>query len=185
MGQRACDPRLLGHAPATRSFIASAVTIGIASALLVIAQAWLLAEVISTAFAAGTAGAHVRGALEALACVVVARSLLAWATQVAASRSAARAKSQLRRSLLKRAATIGRDGLASEGTGELATLASRGIDALDALLLAVPAAALPRRDRAVRSARGDRLRGLDLGGDHRRDAAADPAVHGPGRGQHA
>jgi thiol reductant ABC exporter CydD subunit len=131
MGQRACDPRLLGHAPATRSFIASAVVIGIASALLVIAQAWLLAEVISAAFAAGRGVAHVRGALEALVCVVVARSLLAWATQVAASRSAAQAKSQLRRSLLRRAATIGRDGLASDRTGELATLASRGIDALD------------------------------------------------------
>ncbi len=131
MGQRAFDPRLLGHAPATRSFIASAVTIGAASALLVIAQAWLLAEIISAAFAAGKGLAHVRGALEALLCIVVARSLLAWATQVAASRSAAQAKSQLRRSLLRRAATIGRDGLASEGTGELATLASRGIDALD------------------------------------------------------
>jgi thiol reductant ABC exporter CydD subunit len=107
------------------------VVIGIASALLVIAQAWLLAEVISAAFAAGRGVAHVRGALEALVCVVVARSLLAWATQVAASRSAAQAKSQLRRSLLRRAATIGRDGLASDRTGELTTLASRGIDALD------------------------------------------------------
>jgi thiol reductant ABC exporter CydD subunit len=131
MGRRACDPRLLSHAPATRAFIALAVMIGTTSALVVIAQAWLLALLISGAFAAGKGLSDMRGAVAALLCVVWARGLLAWVTQVAASRSAAQAKSQLRGALLRRASTIARDGLVSERTGELATLATRGIDALD------------------------------------------------------
>jgi ATP-binding cassette subfamily C protein CydD len=105
--------------------------IGTTSALVVIAQAWLLALLISGAFAAGKGLSDMRGAVAALLCVVWARGLLAWVTQVAASRSAAQAKSQLRGALLRRASTIARDGLVSERTGELATLATRGIDALD------------------------------------------------------
>ncbi len=131
MGQRAYDPRLLEHAPATRSFIARAVTIGAIAALLVIAQAWLLADIVSAAFAAGKGLAQLRGPLEGLFCVVLARAALAWLTQVAASRSSAQAKSQLRGALLRRAAMIAHDGLARERTGELAALATRGIDALD------------------------------------------------------
>jgi len=131
MAQRAYDPRLLRHAPATRSFIAGAVVNGTLSAVMVIAQAWLLADIISAAFAGGKGPAQLRGALVALFCVVLARAALAWTAQVAASRSSAQAKSQLRGALLGRAVAVGQDGLARERTGELTTLATRGIDALD------------------------------------------------------
>ncbi len=131
VGRGAYDPRLLRHAPATRSFIAATVVIGASGALLVIAQAWLLADVISAAFAGGDGLAALQGALAALLCVVLARAALAWLTQLAASRSSAQAKSQLRGALLRRAAAIGQDGLPRERTGALTTLATRGIDALD------------------------------------------------------
>src|SRR5271166_6038969 len=152
MARRAYDPRLLSHAPATRSFIAVAVMLGSVAALLVIAQAWLLADVISGAVAAGDGLAELGGALAALLCVVLARAVLAWASEVAASRSSAQAKSQLRAALLRRAAAICADGLPGERTGALTTLATRGIDALDGyfslylpqlcLALIVPAAVL-------------------------------------------
>ena len=53
------------------------------------------------------------------------------------------------------------------------------------LLLALPAAARPGRRRARGRAGADRHRRLDLGGDHRRHAAAHPAVHGAHRLGHA
>jgi thiol reductant ABC exporter CydD subunit len=125
----AYDQRLLRAAPATRRFVAVSVGVGCISAALVIAQAWLIADVVSGAFSSHDGLAALRGVLAALLGVVIARALVAWLTQVASSRASARAKSQLRGSLLERAA----EG-ASEDTsdaGEIATLATRGIDALD------------------------------------------------------
>ena len=56
---------------------------------------------------------------------------MAWAAELAASRSSARAKSQLRAALLQRVAALGLDSSREQRTGELAVLATRGIDALD------------------------------------------------------
>src|ERR1019366_2055248 len=44
------DPRLLRYATATRRFLVASVVSGALTALLVIAQAWLLADTISGAF---------------------------------------------------------------------------------------------------------------------------------------
>ena len=63
--------------------------------------------------------------------VVLARATVAWSAELAASRSSARAKSQLRAALLQRVAAIGLDSSREQRTGELAVLATRGIDALD------------------------------------------------------
>ena len=125
------DPRLLRAAPATRVFIALSVALGTITALLLIAQAWLLADVVSGAFVGGEGIAQLSGALTALLGVVLARAAVAWAAQLAASRSSTRAKSQLRAALLRRTAEIGLDGLTVGRTAELETLATRGIDALD------------------------------------------------------
>jgi thiol reductant ABC exporter CydD subunit len=66
-----------------------------------------------------------------LAAVIVARAGVAWAQEVAAHRSSAGVKSALRRRLLARAVGLGPGWLAGERSGELATLATRGVDALD------------------------------------------------------
>jgi ATP-binding cassette, subfamily C, bacterial CydCD len=122
---------LLHYARATRIFLLVSVTLGVLSALLIVAQAWLLADVVSNAFLGGKALHALRGPLIALLAVVLARGLLAWAAELAASRSSARAKSQLRVALLERVATLGLDGSREQRTGALTILASRGIDALD------------------------------------------------------
>ena len=44
------DPRLSLYARSTRPFMAAATGLGLLSALLIIAQAWLLADVIAGAF---------------------------------------------------------------------------------------------------------------------------------------
>ena len=128
---RALDQRLLAYARATRTFLLQSVGLGVLSALLIVAQAWLLADVVSRAFLDGKSLAQLRTPLIVLLLVVLARATVAWAAELAASRSSARAKSQLRAALLQRVATLGLDSSREQRTGELAVLATRGIDALD------------------------------------------------------
>ena len=128
---RVLDPRLLEHARATRKFLFVSIALGVLSALLIVSQAWLLADVVAGAFAAGKGLAQLRSPLVALLAVVLARGVVAWVAQLAAGRSSARVKSQLRAVLLARAAGLGLDSSREQRTGELAVLATRGIDALD------------------------------------------------------
>jgi thiol reductant ABC exporter CydD subunit len=125
------DPRLLRYARATRTFLFVSVALGALGALLIVAQAWLLADVVARAFIGGRSLAQLRTPLGVLLAVVVARAILAWAAELAASRSSARAKSQLRTALLGRIPALASDGSREQSTGELAILATRGIDALD------------------------------------------------------
>jgi thiol reductant ABC exporter CydD subunit len=128
---KALDQRLLAYARATRTFLFVSVTLGVLSALLIVAQAWLLADVVARAFLGGRGLEQLRNPLIALLLVVLARATVAWAAELAASRSSARAKSQLRTALLQHVATLGLDNSREQRTGELAILATRGIDALD------------------------------------------------------
>ena len=128
---KALDQRLLAYARATHTFLFVSVTLGVLSALLIVAQAWLLADVVARAFLGGRGLEQLRNPLIALLLVVLARATVAWAAELAASRSSARAKSQLRTALLQHVATLGLDNSREQRTGELAILATRGIDALD------------------------------------------------------
>jgi thiol reductant ABC exporter CydD subunit len=128
---RALDPRLLHHARATRTFLLASVALGVLAALLILAQAWLLADVVARAFLGGEGTAALRTPLMLLLLVVFARASVAWAAELAAARSSARAKSQLRGALLERIAALGLDSSREQRTGELAVLCSRGVDALD------------------------------------------------------
>jgi thiol reductant ABC exporter CydD subunit len=125
------DPRLLRYARATKPFLVALIGLGALTALLIIAQAWLLADVVAGAFGGRRGIAALRLPLEALLCVVLARAAVAWARDVVADRSSARAKSQLRDALLKHVAALGPQRPGEQRTGELAVLATRGIDALD------------------------------------------------------
>ena len=130
-GVRALDQRLLRYARATRTFLFVSVSLGALSALLIVAQAWLLADVVSRAFLGGRSLAQLHAPLLLLFVVVLARAGVAWGAELAAGRSSARAKSQLRGALLERIPALGLDGSREQRTGELAILATRGIDALD------------------------------------------------------
>ncbi|HEY2570409.1 MAG TPA: thiol reductant ABC exporter subunit CydD, partial [Solirubrobacteraceae bacterium] len=129
---RALDPRLLRYARATRTFLFVSVALGSLAALLIVAQAWLLADVVARAFIDDMSLARLRTPLAILLAVVVTRAVLAWVAELAASRSSARAKSQLRTALLERIPALCTDSSREQRrTGELAILATRGIDALD------------------------------------------------------
>ena len=108
-----------------------AVAIGGATAVLLIAQAWLIATVVAGAFVEHRTAGSLRTPLIVLALVVVGRAVLAWAAERAAHRAAASAKSELRLAATEHIAALGPAGLDGRETGELGVLLTTGIDALD------------------------------------------------------
>ena len=129
---RPLDPRLLKYARVTRVFLVASVLIGTAVAGLAVVQAFALAGIITEVFQAGADLADVSTQVGVLVAVVLARVVLSYLSEVAANASAAQAKSQLRSALLEHVMRLGPVWLAGRGEGELATLATRGVDALDA-----------------------------------------------------
>ena len=100
------------------------------TALLVVAQAWLLADVVSRAFSGDESTTDLKAPLSLLLAVVLARATVAWYTEVAANRSSSRVKSQLREAFVEKVAETS-PSADRQPVGELATLATHGIDALD------------------------------------------------------
>ena len=125
------DSRLLALAT-TRRFLRATVGVGTALAALVVAQAWLLASIVAAAVEHGDGLGRLWGRLALLAAVVIARGALGFLSEVLANRTAAGVKGVLRRDLAARLATAGPAGLDDARPGALATLASSGIEALDA-----------------------------------------------------
>ncbi len=128
---RVLDPRLLRHAAAARGYLLAAVALGLAGAALILAQAGLLAAVLATAVRGGGLAA-VRAPVLGLLAVVAGRAAAAGAGEALALRAAAAVKSQLRCGLVARTLRLGPGWLAGQRPGEIAALATRGLDGLDA-----------------------------------------------------
>jgi ATP-binding cassette, subfamily C, bacterial CydCD len=125
------DPRLLRYARTTRRFVVLAVLIGGLTALLVVAQAWLIATVANDAFFHHGSVSSLRRPLGLLVAAIAGRALLAWATERAAHRASASVKSELRYSAAEHIAALGPAGLDRQDRGRLSVLVTTGIDALD------------------------------------------------------
>lgn len=174
MSRRPFDPRLLRRVPAARRWLGVLAILGVLAAGLIIAQATTLAILLSAA----VDGRLDRIALATFVASVAGRAALLWAQGVVAARTAATVKARLRTDLLDAvgrgyhrpaagpatAANAGTSGASANAdaamapatarAGEIATLAGRGLDALDAyftgylpqfvLSLTVPVAVLVR-----------------------------------------
>ena len=122
------DPRLVRRARATFPFLAGLCVVGVATALLILAQAWLLSRGVSSVFAAH----HLDGVAMwcgLLAAVFCGRACLAWLQESLAHRASASVKSQLRRDILQ--ARLSRPTDATMPSGTLISLMTTGLDALD------------------------------------------------------
>jgi ATP-binding cassette, subfamily C, bacterial CydD len=150
---KAVDARLLRHTRVGRPGLVAVVVLQLLGAGLILAQAGLLAHALAGA-ARGTGTAALAGALLALLGVVAGRSLTAGGAEAAALRAAAAVKSQLRRALAAHTLRLGPAWLGRQRPGEIAALATRGLDGLDTyfarylpqlvLAVAVPVAVLAR-----------------------------------------
>ncbi len=126
----ALDPRLLGRARAVRALLVADALLGVVTALLVLAQALLLARVAARAFG-GASLADVTWPLGALVAVVVARAVTAWGFEVAGRRAAADVVSQLRLDLVEARLRGRPTALDGAESAEIATAAVSGVDALE------------------------------------------------------
>lgn len=122
-------PRLLQRAEATRGYLVASVVVGVATAGLVVVQAWLIARAVTTVFEARALPDDWPRLLGGLGVVFALRAALAWLNQVLAHRSAAAVKSQLRRDVLAARAARPLGGGTSSAT--LVGLVTTGLDALD------------------------------------------------------
>ncbi|MCD1111172.1 thiol reductant ABC exporter subunit CydD [Cutibacterium acnes] len=119
---------MVRRARATLPFLAGLCVVGVATALLILAQAWLLSRGVSSVFAAH----HLDGVAMwcgLLAAVFCGRACLAWLQESLAHRASASVKSQLRRDILQ--ARLSRPTDATMPSGTLISLMTTGLDALD------------------------------------------------------
>ncbi|HEX6870873.1 MAG TPA: ABC transporter transmembrane domain-containing protein, partial [Micromonosporaceae bacterium] len=128
---RPFDPRLLGYARTTRQYLLASAGLGVLGVVAIIAQASLLASAITRVFLDGAGLAELRGPLLALAGVVAARGFVVWAQEATARRSSALVKGELRGRLMAHVVRLGPAWLHGERSGEVTTLLTRGLDALD------------------------------------------------------
>ena len=118
------------YARSARRYIAATAVTGMATAALVVAQAFLVSGAVGAVISSGAGPTAVRGLLTALGGVVVARALVVLLQEVHAHRSAAGTIIELRRLVLEHAARLGPRWQAVHGT-EAATLLTRGLDDLE------------------------------------------------------
>ena len=118
------------YARSARRYIAATAVTGMATATLVVAQAFLVSGAVGAVISNGAGPTAVRGLLLALGGVVVARALVVLLQEVHAHRSAAGTIIELRRLVLEHAARLGPRWQAVHGT-EAATLLTRGLDDLE------------------------------------------------------
>lgn len=131
---RPFDPRLARYATGVRRLMALSVVLGVASALVVIVQAIVLAGILAEVIIGGAGPEQVAGRLGLLAVVIVIRAALAWAAEELAGRSASAVTAGLRRDLVLHAAALGPRWRSGEQTGRLAVLATTGVESLHTYL---------------------------------------------------
>lgn len=121
-------PRLLQRGRATRAYLVASVVVGTLSAVLMIAQAWLLAHGVVGVFETHSlAGLSWVGL--ALIAVFAARGLLSWINETLAHSAAAQVKSTLRRDLVE--ARLRTPAGSTTTSSSLITIITEGLDDLD------------------------------------------------------
>jgi ATP-binding cassette, subfamily C, bacterial CydD len=128
---RALDPRLVRRARPVRLLLGVDAALGIATALLVLLQATMLARIVARAFAGATLGA-VAADIVLLALAFAARGLLAWGFEVAGARAASDVLSVLRLQLVARRLRAQPAALDRVEAAEIAAAGVHGVDGLEA-----------------------------------------------------
>ncbi|WP_072475191.1 thiol reductant ABC exporter subunit CydD [Amycolatopsis australiensis] len=116
--------------PAVRRALALVGFLAFLNAAALVAQAFLLADVLAAIVGAGSGGRTAQ--LAALLALVATRAVTGWAVRTVSARAAATAQRELRARAVDHALRLGPEWIARRGHGELTALTTRGLDALDA-----------------------------------------------------
>ncbi|MBE7552436.1 MAG: thiol reductant ABC exporter subunit CydD [Anaerolineales bacterium] len=125
------NKRLLGQTQPVRLQLALVIGLGLLAGGLLVAQAYLLSRIISRVFLNGQGLHDVQALLLMLLVVALLRAGLIWSGEVLAQQIAGRIKNELRERLTTHLLALGPNYTRRERSGELATTAVEGIEALD------------------------------------------------------
>jgi ATP-binding cassette, subfamily C, bacterial CydD len=128
---RPVDPRLLREAPAARRFLVAAATLGLVTAVAIVAQAAALARIVDGAFLRHERLGALTTELAVLLSATTVRAALAWALESGGRLTALTVAAQLRAKLLAHLLAARPGGVRETPAGELAAAAVTGLDALD------------------------------------------------------
>jgi ATP-binding cassette subfamily C protein CydCD len=128
---RPVDPRLLRRARPVRIFLAALTGLGALDAILLIIQATLLADLVSRLVTAPRSTSPLAAAVLGLLAASLGRAAISWVRESLAARTSSAVKATLRADLLGHLARGPARAADRARTGELAVLATRGVDALD------------------------------------------------------
>lgn len=128
---RPVDPRLLRYSRSSRGFIFATVVLAVLSAAATIAQAWLLASVITRFFASQQSFSENKTAIICLASVFVLRSVLAFGVDRLSASASSRMRSELRNQVVVRTLDSGARDVQELGSAGLSVLITKGINDLD------------------------------------------------------
>ena len=132
---RPLDPRLLRHARAARGYVLATAALGAATAVLVVVQALLLARVIAGAAADGEHLGELTAPIVALGAVVLGRALVVGTQERFGHRAATAVIGELRGAVVGHVVRLGPQGLDGDRGPAVATLVTRGLDALEGYLV--------------------------------------------------
>jgi ATP-binding cassette subfamily C protein CydD len=125
------DPRLLRYASAARAALAVGGALAILRTAAVVAFAWLVTQLVVGAIDGKDLRA-LSGLLLLLAVVVLARGVVGWLSDSAASRTGAVVIAQVRGRLVNAIGRLGPGWLSTRSTADVTLTAGRGLDALEA-----------------------------------------------------
>ncbi len=124
--------RLIALARSSGFALTLTILLGWGGGLLTILQAWYLASIVNDVFLNGAIRSALTLPLGLLLAVMAAKALTIWGAEVSANLVAQRVKTDLRERLLTHLTALGPAFTQGERTGELATAAVEGVEALDA-----------------------------------------------------
>lgn len=117
--------------PPARRALTLVAALSFVNAVFLVGQAFLLADILADVVSRGLGEGGRTVQLAVLFALVVGRAGTSWAVRVVSARAAATAQRDLRARVVDHALRLGPEWLARRGHGELTTLVTRGLDALD------------------------------------------------------
>ena len=115
----------LEHAVAARTWIMLSVALGLGGGLLLILQARFLARIVHRAFIEGRGTESLWPLFAALAGIIILRSILGWAREIAGFYAGARIRQEIRKEFLEHIVALGPGYTRRQSSGALASLRAR------------------------------------------------------------
>src|SRR5690554_4806518 len=125
------DRNLLQEGKKVQGYLLGTVAWGIFVALLTIAQAWYLSQIIAQVFLAGATFQDVQNKLLIILGIILLRGIGQYFSETTARETAIRVKESLRQRFIRKLFALGPIYVQGERAGELLNTAIEGIEALD------------------------------------------------------